>query len=128
VITGLFPATSGECIIYGHPLSTELEKARESIGFCPQHNILFSELTVAEHLRLFEKIKGINPTSESIQKRANDVGIGDKLDTLSGQLSGGMKRKLSIAIALCGDTKFVLFDEPTSGLGEYIVEILRNRR
>lgn len=119
--TGLFPATSGECTIYGHPVSTELEKARQSLGLCPQHNILFAELTVAEHLRMFEKIKGINPTFESIQKRANDVGIGDKLNTLSGQLSGGMKRKLSIAIALCGDPKFILLDEPTSGMGQYIV-------
>lgn len=87
------------------------------MSVCPQHDVLFADLTVSEHLRLFEKIKGINPSSASIQNRANDAGIGDKLGTLSGQLSGGMKRKLSIAIAMCGDPKFILLDEPTTGMG-----------
>jgi ABC-type Na+ transport system ATPase subunit NatA len=124
VMTGLYPATSGECTIYGYPVSSSLEKARESMGICPQHDVLFADLTVSEHLRLFEKIKGINPTFDTIQKRANDVGIGDKLNALSSQLSGGMKRKLSIAIAMCGDPKFILLDEPTTGMGKHLLELL----
>ena len=46
----------------------------------------------------------------------NDIGVADKKDAQSYQLSGGNKRKLSVAIALCGGSKFVLLDEPTSGL------------
>jgi len=45
-----------------------------------------------------------------------DVGIWDKRKALASQLSGGNKRKLSVAIALCGNSKFVLLDEPTSGM------------
>jgi ABC-type multidrug transport system ATPase subunit len=90
----------------------------ESIGICPQHDIHFPELTVADHIRLFETIKGAKVSSERVQKRANDVGLTEKLNALSGQLSGGMKRKLSIAIAMCGEPKFVLLDEPTTGMGE----------
>jgi ABC-type multidrug transport system ATPase subunit len=121
VMTGLLPPTSGQCLIYGNPsISTKgLEKARESMGICPQHDVLFTDLTVAEHLTLFEKIKGNRPTSHSIQKQANNVGIGDKLNTLAGQLSGGMKRKLSIAIAMCGNPKFLLLDEPTTGMDPF---------
>jgi ABC-type lipoprotein export system ATPase subunit len=118
LLTGLFPATSGDCIIYNRRISNELDKVRESIGICPQHDIHFPELTVAEHLRLFEKIKGAKASSESVRKRANDVGLTEKLNALSGQLSGGMKRKLSIAIAMCGEPKFILLDEPTTGMGE----------
>lgn len=121
VLTGLLPPTSGQCFIYGNPsLSTKgLEKARESMGICPQHDVLFTDLTVAEHLILFEKIKGNSPSSHSIQKQANDVGIGDKLNTLARQLSGGMKRKLSIAISMCGNPKFLLLDEPTTGMDPF---------
>mmetsp|Transcript_43917 Transcript_43917/g.64517 ORF Transcript_43917/g.64517 Transcript_43917/m.64517 type:complete len:2436 (+) Transcript_43917:98-7405(+) len=119
ILTGLTSATSGECTIYDHPISTELAEARSSMGICPQHNVLFGELTVAEHLRLFERIKGVSPTKESISKHAKDVGLGDKLNTLSRALSGGMKRKLSVAIAFCGDPRFVILDEPTSGMDPY---------
>lgn len=45
-----------------------------------------------------------------------DCGVDDKKNDLAGQLSGGNKRKLSAAIALCGGSKFVVFDEPTSGM------------
>jgi len=94
-------------------------EARQSMGICPQHNVLFPELTVSEHLDFFNRIKGISTGKKSIQKAAKEVGLGDKMETLSGALSGGMKRKLSVAISLCGDPKFLLLDEPTSGMDPY---------
>jgi len=51
-----------------------------------------------------------------ISEMIRDVGLDDKSNTLAGQLSGGNKRKLSVAIALIGGSKFVLLDEPTSGM------------
>jgi ATP-binding cassette, subfamily A (ABC1), member 3 len=77
-------------------------------------------LTVEEHLSFFYDLKGANPDSKKkkaeIKKLMIDVGINDKKNALAYQLSGGNKRKLSVAIALCGDSKFVLLDEPTSGM------------
>jgi ABC-type Na+ transport system ATPase subunit NatA len=119
VLTGLYPATSGECTIYGKKISTSLSAVRASCGICPQHNVLFPELTVAEHIVFFNAIKGATCTADAVSKAAQDVGLGDKLSALSATLSGGMKRKLSVCIALCGNPKFLLLDEPTSGMDPY---------
>jgi ATP-binding cassette subfamily A (ABC1) protein 3 len=115
ILTGLIPPTHGECTIYGESVFTELDEARQSMGICPQHDVLFRDLTVAEHLKLFDRIKGVSVTTDSMQKRAEDFGLGGVIHALPCQLSGGMKRKLSIAIAFCGDSKFILLDEPTTG-------------
>ncbi|GMH55684.1 hypothetical protein TL16_g01967 [Triparma laevis f. inornata] len=132
VLTGLYPPTSGDCVIYGKRISTDLLNARHSMGICPQHNVLFQELTVREHIVFFNLIKSRNPSKEDVEKAAADVGLGDKLETLSGALSGGMKRKLSVAVSLCGDPKFLLLDEPTSGMDPYsrraTWELLRKRK
>ncbi|GMI58829.1 hypothetical protein TeGR_g2438, partial [Tetraparma gracilis] len=119
VLTGLYPATGGDCTVFGNTLSEDLAKIRHSTGICPQHNILFPEMTVKEHIVFFNAIKGVTSTNESIEKAAAEVGLGDKLSALSATLSGGMKRKLSVAISLCGNPKFLLLDEPTSGMDPY---------
>ena len=119
VLTGLYPPTSGDCSIYGNLITSDLLAVRQSMGICPQHNVLFQELTVAEHINFFNKIKGRRPNKAQIKQAAAEVGLADKLSTLSSGLSGGMKRKLSVAVALCGDPKFLLLDEPTSGMDPF---------
>lgn len=116
VLTGLFPPTSGDCYIYGHSIVNATNEARQSMGICPQHNVLFDGLTVTEHLAFFQKIKGLKPTQSGLRLSAEEIGLGDYLRTTSAALSGGNKRKLSLAIALCGDPQFLLLDEPTSGM------------
>ncbi|KAJ3211090.1 ATP-binding cassette sub- A member 5, partial [Clydaea vesicula] len=99
-----------------------LKYIRSHLGVCSQFDMLFDELTVREHLELFGGIKGI-----SIQEGAGglkayyealieDVSLTEKIDALSRTLSGGQKRKLSIAIALLGNPKIILLDEPTKGI------------
>jgi ATP-binding cassette subfamily A (ABC1) protein 3 len=76
----------------------------------PQHNVLFPMLTVTEHLRFFGEIKGLSGASlaSAIEKQISEVGLTEKRHAASHTLSGGMKRKLSLAIALVGDPRFVL--------------------
>lgn len=90
------------------------------MGVCPQYDILFEFLTVEEHISFFYDLKGSDPNATvkkaNLEKLMTDVGIIKERDALAYQLSGGSKRKLSVAIALCGNSKFVLLDEPTSGM------------
>ncbi|CAG9810455.1 unnamed protein product [Chironomus riparius] len=119
MLTGLFAPTSGTAIINGYDIRTEIEDARRSFGFCPQHDILFEELTVEEHLQFFCRLKGmidVIQVESQVDKYTNLLGIVDKLKEQSKNLSGGQKRRLSIALALCGNPKFVIMDEATSGM------------
>ena len=59
MITGLFPPTSGTAIVNGYDIRYDIESLRNTLGLCPQHNVLFDELTVAEHIRFFSKLKGL---------------------------------------------------------------------
>lgn len=111
MLTGLYPPSKGDCFIYGRRLSSELDTLRQRMSICPQHSVLFADLSVAEHISFFTRIKGILPSKEYVQERATEVGLEEKLNAASKHLSGGMKRKLSIAIAFCGDPNFVLLDE-----------------
>lgn len=97
-----------------------MDTLRRYMGVCPQHNVLFDLLTPFETIRVFQEFKGaIGSRKEKIaevEKLLKDVGIWDFRKTLGKNLSGGNKRKLSVAIALCGQSKFVMLDEPTAGM------------
>ena len=91
---------------------------RQFLGVCPQHDILFDLLTPEEHLDIFCDFKGVASKDKKaeINKMLKDVDVWHHRDTMAKNLSGGSKRKLSVAIALVGGSKLVLLDEPTSGM------------
>ncbi|KAG0720146.1 ATP-binding cassette sub-family A member 3 [Chionoecetes opilio] len=57
MLTGLFPPTSGTALVGGHDIVREMDEVRRSLGLCPQHDILFDDLTVAEHITFFSKVR-----------------------------------------------------------------------
>lgn len=118
MLTGMMEPTSGTALINGHDIRTNMDLCRSSMGFCPQHNILFDELTVREHILFYCCLKGLSDDAANaeVQKYTQLLELTDKIDTLSSALSGGMKRKLSVGIALCGRSSCVFLDEPTSGM------------
>ena len=115
MITGLCKPTSGTILINDKNIAEQTQEARSSLGYCPQHNLLFDDLTVYEHLKFFSKLKQ-NYNEEEINKMLELTNLSDKKDSLSKTLSGGMKRKLSVAIAFIGGSKTVILDEPSSGM------------
>jgi ABC-type multidrug transport system ATPase subunit len=98
---------------------------RKDIGICLQHDCLFPMLTVREHVQFFARLKGQykimskEDAEAQIDQVIQDVALSEKRNTFSKNLSGGMKRKLSVAIAFCGGSSVVLLDEPTSGMDPF---------
>nr|KAF6365702.1 hypothetical protein mPipKuh1_000030 [Pipistrellus kuhlii] len=118
MLTGLFPPTSGRAYINGYEISQDMAQIRKSLGLCPQHDVLFDNLTVAEHLCFYAQLKGLSRQKcpEEVKQMLHILGLEDKRDARSRFLSGGMKRKLSIGIALIAGSKVLMLDEPTSGM------------
>uniref|UniRef100_A0A803TXY9 ATP binding cassette subfamily A member 12 n=1 Tax=Anolis carolinensis TaxID=28377 RepID=A0A803TXY9_ANOCA len=120
ILTGLFPASSGTIYVYGKDIRTDQDSIRKNMGICMQHNVLFSYLTTKEHLFLYGYIKVPHWSKEELQKEIErtlkETGLYSHRHKLAGSLSGGMKRKLSISIALLGGSKVVILDEPTTGV------------
>jgi ABC-type multidrug transport system ATPase subunit len=94
---------------------------RRSLGLCPQYDILWPEITVREHLEMYARFKGLpeDTIKAEVEERVREVGLSEKVDAAAGSLSGGQKRKLSVAIAFIGNPKVVFLDEPTSGMDPY---------
>lgn len=89
-----------------------------NLGICPQHDVLFDRLSQKEHLKMFAVYKGIaaENRAEEVDKIIQQFEMTEKQDCLVESLSGGQKRKLSVAIALLGGSKIVFLDEPSSGM------------
>ena len=107
VLTGLYPATSGTVRICGLDVRTDMDQIKQFLSVCPQQNSLFDWMTVEEHVILCSKLRrGISyKLSTGDHEILQDVGLLDKKDTYARSLSGGMKRKLCLAMAYVGSPK-----------------------
>lgn len=125
MLVGLVSPTSGDALVLGKNILTDMDEIRKSLGVCPQYDILFPELTVKEHLEIFADLKGVSEDSKekAVTEMVDEVGLADKLNTVVKALSGGMKRKLSLGIALIGNSKVIILDEPTSGMDPYSMRL-----
>ncbi|NXG55009.1 ABCA4 protein, partial [Hemiprocne comata] len=121
ILTGLFPPTSGTVLIGGMDIQTHMDSIRHRLGMCPQYNILFNHLTVAEHILFYSQLKGRSrdEAEQELETMLEDMGLTHKRNEEAQNLSGGMQRKLSVAIAFVGEAKVVVLDEPTSGVDPY---------
>uniref|UniRef100_A0A803XK04 ABC transporter domain-containing protein n=1 Tax=Meleagris gallopavo TaxID=9103 RepID=A0A803XK04_MELGA len=121
ILTGLFPPTSGTVLIGGLDIQTHMDSIRQRLGMCPQYNILFNHLTVAEHILFYSQLKGRSrdEAEQELEMMLEDMGLSHKRNEEAQNLSGGMQRKLSVAIAFVGEAKVVVLDEPTSGVDPY---------
>lgn len=120
MLTGFTKPTSGTAYIEGMDIQFEMNKIYAGIGVCPQHDLLWETLTGREHLLFYGRLKNLRgaPLSQAIEKSLKSVRLfaGGIADKLVSKYSGGMKRRLSVAISLIGDPKVVYMDEPSSGL------------
>ena len=120
MLTGLYEATEGNAYYDGDDIliGNNMDKFRLKLGICPQHDVLFNDLTIREHLEMFSIFKGV-PSEEieyEVNKSLNDFQLNEIKDVVVKDLSAGKKRQLSIAIALIGGSKVIFLDEPSSGM------------
>ncbi|XP_043254267.1 ABC transporter A family member 1-like isoform X1 [Colletes gigas] len=123
ILTGLTAPTAGTALIFGYDVrdSNDMQMIRSMTGVCPQHDILFDLLTPREHLEFFAAVRGIPKSmiEHEVQKTLKDIDLYEQADTFAKYLSGGQKRKLSVGIAIIGDPKIIILDEPTAGVDPY---------
>ncbi|KAL8140464.1 hypothetical protein V2J09_006485 [Rumex salicifolius] len=119
-LTGVMPVTAGDAFIHGYSIrtSTGMSNIRRMIGVCPQFDILWDALNGEEHLYLFASIKGLPlPSIKNLVRQSlHEVRLTHASRVRATSYSGGMKRRLSFAIALIGDPKLIVLDEPTTGM------------
>jgi ABC-2 type transport system ATP-binding protein len=114
MICGLLPPTSGSirfnCSNGGNQKS--------NIGYCAQENILYPKLTCLEQLQFIGNMYGLNnrTSNEKALMLLSMLGLREKTNSLASSLSGGMKRRLNICMALIHDPQILILDEPEAGL------------
>lgn len=118
MLCGLLKADTGEIMINGLDVSKNYKHIKTMIGLCPQEIIIWESLTCFEQLQFTGMSYGM--TYKTAKKKANDLldilELSDKRNKLAKTLSGGMKRRINIALALVHDPKLIILDEPQAGL------------
>ncbi|XP_011047161.1 PREDICTED: ABC transporter A family member 2 [Populus euphratica] len=135
-LTGITPVTGGDALVYGHSVRSTVGMSgiRKIIGVCPQFDILWDALSGEEHLELFASIKGLPPASIKSVARESlaQVKLTESAKVRARSYSGGMRRRLSVAISLLGDPKLVILDEPTTGMDpisrRHVWDIIQNTK
>lgn len=118
IATGITRPDSGSVSVFGVDLFSDPLKAKAFINASPQETAIAPALSVVENLKLIAMLYGQGKVEASgnAQKVMEELGIADRARDRAGKLSGGLKRRLSIAMALITEPKLLFLDEPTLGL------------
>ncbi|MCW3995960.1 MAG: ABC transporter ATP-binding protein [Candidatus Bathyarchaeota archaeon] len=115
ILCGLIKPTSGTVQIHGFDVQNDTQKVKELIGVCIQETAIYPYLSGKENLELFGKLYGMN--KKAIKERSNlllnKMGLADDAKRVTAKYSGGMKRRLSLALAFIHDPQIAFLDEPT---------------
>jgi len=117
-LTGLLKPTGGRIMVGGFDVQAQGVEARKIMGVSPQETAVYSYLTGKENVRLFGELYCVPKSAlgARVDYVMEKVGLMDDANRKVGKYSGGMKRRVSIAMALVTDPKVVLLDEPTVGM------------
>ncbi|VDP52286.1 unnamed protein product [Schistosoma mattheei] len=121
ILVGILEPTQGKIIMHGEVTNKRLDILRKMLGYCPQYDILYDSLTVAEHIHLFGTLKGMSRLSinQKLDDYLQKLGLTDKRNEQTSKLSGGQRRKLSLFLAFLGNSSVIVLDEPTASLDPF---------
>ncbi|OZI61419.1 ATP-binding cassette domain-containing protein [Bordetella genomosp. 11] len=117
-LLGLTPYDGGRIELLAHPIPSQASQARMKVGVVPQMDNLDPDFTVAENLLVFGRYFGLRDAQirERIPGLLEFAALTAKARSRIGELSGGMKRRLTLARAMINDPDLIVMDEPTTGL------------
>ncbi|MBI4897019.1 MAG: ABC transporter ATP-binding protein [Actinobacteria bacterium] len=98
------------------PDSGRLTVGPGGLGWVPQRAAVYPKLTIRENLNLFARMERVKDRPQAVERTADRVGLADRLDDRVGQLSGGMRQRVSIGIGLIAEPEVLLLDEPSAAL------------
>jgi len=129
MILGQSPLTAGSLEVLGLPIPAAVRQIRARTGVVPQTDNQDPDFTVAENLQMYARYFGLKPASIAgrIDELLGFLELGDRRDARIRELSGGMKRRLSIARALINDPELIILDEPTTGLDPQVRHLIWTR-
>jgi ABC-2 type transport system ATP-binding protein len=124
IICGLLPSTKGKIEFF----DGRKKELKSLIGYCPQENIFYPKLTCLEQLIFMGNLYGLSNGKSKIRGTAllSMLGLGDKSGVFAKNLSGGMKRRLNICLAIMHDPEILILDEPEAGLDPQSRVLIRN--
>jgi ABC-2 type transport system ATP-binding protein len=127
MICGLMEPTEGEVFIFNQKIKDKNE-IKTQIGICPQENIFWPKLTCLEQLTLMAQMYGLSKKKSLNRSREllENMALIEKSNVQAGKLSGGLKRRLNICLALIHDPEIVILDEPEAGLDPQSRIMVRN--
>lgn len=129
MILGQSPMTAGTLTVLGLPMPGAASEIRRRIGVVPQQDNADPDFTVAENLRMYARYFDLSGpvVRERISELLEFVELTDRADSTLRELSGGMKRRLSVARALINDPELIVLDEPTTGLDPQVRRMIWTR-
>ena len=113
VLCGEVNPSRGDILVNGRPVSSDHFNVIKMIGECKQDDFLWPNLTAREHLEVFGGIRGVprEDLAETVQKWLESVDLENVANMRAGSFSGGMKRRLSVALSTIGNSPIIVLDE-----------------
>ncbi|MBM7539805.1 ABC transporter ATP-binding protein [Amphibacillus cookii] len=115
ILATLMSPTSGQVLLHQQPYRKHVKQIRKKIGYVPQDIALWEDLSVKDNMVFFEKLSWVNKTEQQLKRICTDMQLNQWEEKVK-NLSGGMKRKLNLAISLIHEPELLLLDEPTVGI------------
>ena len=137
MMCGLLRPDSGQVVIHGKPIADGDANVRSRVGVCPQNIVLWGQLTCLEQMVFIGEMYGMKRKSvtQRSEQLLEELDLAEKRDQRARTLSGGMQRRLNLAMALVHDPEILVLDEPEAGLDpqsrvlvrEYVKSLARRK-